>query len=230
MKLLIIAPLQEELTLFLKGCTKRGLQTATSVAGRLPVVQLPELDTMLARGGIGKAQFAVHTQHLLDVCPDRDLVICGGAGGGLADGLSVGDVVVATTTLEHDYNNKFSVRPAPRFDGAEVPIAGLRRASLPINSFKVHFGIVASGDEDVVDAERRKALHESTGALVVAWEGAGGARACTFSNIPFVEVRGVTDTADHNAPTDFERNLEVAMENVAALVTAWIGQEMQKKQ
>ena len=65
---------------------------------------------------------------------------------------------------------------------------------------------------------------------MVAWEGAGGARACTFSNIPFVEVRGVTDTADHNAPTDFERNLEVAMESIAALVTAWIGQEMQKKQ
>ena len=228
MKPLIVTPLQKELSFFLQGCTKRRLQTITGVAGRLPVVRLPELDSILAQGGIGKAQFAVQTQHLIDMCTDRDLVVCAGAGGGLADGVSVGDVVVATTTMEHDYNNKFSERPAPRFDGAETSIAGLRHAASLVSSFKVHSGTIASGDEDVVDAGRRKALHQSTGALVVAWEGAGGARACAFSNVPFVEVRGVTDTADHNAPTDFEKNLEIAMENVAALVTAWIGQAMRK--
>ena len=73
----------------------------------------------------------------------------------------------------------------------------------------------------MVETERKKVLHESTGALAVAWEGAGGAKACAFSGVPFVEIRGVTDTADHNAASDFEENLGVAMSNLATLITAW---------
>ena len=87
--------------------------------------------------------------------------------------------------------------------------------------FRVHFGAVASGDEDITGAERSRALYESTGALVVAWEGAGGARACAFSGVPFVEVRAVTDTADHHASPDYDANLEVAMNNLAAFITSW---------
>jgi adenosylhomocysteine nucleosidase len=81
---------------------------------------------------------------------------------------------------------------------------------------------VASGDEDVVDAARRRALHQKTEALAVAWEGAGGARACAFSCVPFVEIRGVTDEADHSAPADFQKNLKMAMSNVAVLITSWV--------
>ena len=56
---------------------------------------------------------------------------------------------------------------------------------------------------------------------MVAWEGAGGARACAFSQVPFVEVRAVTDAADHQAPSDYDANLEVAMNNLAAFLTSW---------
>ena len=147
-----------------------------------------------------------------------------GAAGALVDGVCVGDVVVATKTIEHDYNNKFNKRALPKFDGARTAIANLRSVSQSANAFSVHFGPIASGDEDVVETERKRGLYESTGALAVAWEGAGGARACAFSGIPFIEIRGVTDTADHNAASDFEENLEVAMNNLATLITTWIGQ------
>ena len=221
MKTLIVTPLQEELDWFLHGCARRGFRSEHDVIGRLPVVRLPDLNLTLARGGTGKAQFAVHTRHLLDMSADWDLVICAGAAGALAGELAVGDVIVATTTVEHDYHNRFSARPAPRFEGAPDAIEGLRRVSLPSGSFKVRFGTLASGDEDVVDAERRRTLQHSTGALAVAWEGAGGARACAFSGVPFVEIRGVTDTADHTAPSDFVANLAVAMGNVATLIISW---------
>jgi len=220
---LVVTPMQEELDSFLHGCARRGFPAEPDVIGRLPVVRLPNLNLILARGGTGKAQFAVHTRHLLDMSADWGLVICAGAAGALADELAVGDVVVATTTVEHDYHNRFSARPAPRFDGAPDAIEGLRRVSLPSGSFRVRFGTVASGDEDVVDAARRKTLQLSTAALAVAWEGAGGARACAFSDIPFVEIRGVTDTADHTAPSDFRANLAVAMSNIATLIISWIG-------
>jgi len=221
-KTLVLTPMQEELNLFLQACITRGFRVENDVLGRLPIVRLPDLNMTLARGGTGKAQFAVQTQHLLDAALDWELVICAGAAGALIDDLSVGDVVVATSTVEHDYNNKFSERPAPSFDSAPEAIAALRRIPLSFDSFKVHFGIVASGDEDIVDAERRRTLHHQLNALAVAWEGAGGARACKFSSVPFVEIRGVTDAANQLAPSDFETNLEIAMNNVAALITTWI--------
>ena len=221
MNKLIITPMKEELDFLVQGCTKAGFHAERATVGKLPVVQLSDLSIALAWGGLGKVQFAVQTQHLLDTCNDWDLIICAGAAGALADEVSVGDVVVATTTVEHDYNNKFNNRALPKFDGAEAAIAKLRSVSHPAKAFSVHFGPIASGDEDVVETERKKALHESTGALAVAWEGAGGAKACAFSGVPFVEIRGVTDTADHKAASDFEENLGVAMGNLATLITAW---------
>ena len=224
MRRLIITPMREELDFLLQSCTKHGVHAESATVGRLPVVRLPDLGMTLARGGLGKAQFALQTQHLLDTCSDWDLIVCAGAAGALVDGVCVGDVVVATKTIEHDYNNKFNKRALPKFDSARTAIANLRSVSQSANAFSVHFGPIASGDEDVIETERKRVVYESTGALAVAWEGAGGARACAFSRIPFVEIRGVTDTADHNAASDFEENLEVAMNNLATLITTWIGQ------
>jgi adenosylhomocysteine nucleosidase len=227
MKTLVVTPLQQELDAFVASCTRLGLHMEHSTIGWLSAVRLPELNITLARGGIGKTQFAVQAQHLLDMRLNWDLAICAGAAGGLVDDVSIGDVVVATTTVEHDYNNRFSDRPLPSFEGAPNAIAGLQRAASACTLFRVHFGPVASGDEDVVDPERRRALHQKTRALAVAWEGAGGARACAFSCVPFVEIRAVTDAADHSAPADFEKNLKAAMNNVAVLITSWIWQSQQ---
>ena len=221
--------MQEELDFILQSCTKAGFCAKSATVGKLPVVQLPDLGVILARGGLGKVQFAVQTQYLLDTYSDWDLIICAGAAGALGDKVSVGDVVVATTTVEHDYNNKFNERALPKFDGARAAIADLKSVSRSANTFSVHFGTIASGDEDVVETDRRREIHESTGAIAVAWEGIGGAKACAFSSLPFVEVRGVTDAADRNAASDFEKNLEVAMSNLATLIISWTSHVEQKE-
>jgi adenosylhomocysteine nucleosidase len=222
MKILTMVPIQAELGFLVQAWAEKGFQRQNSIMGILPVVHLPEIDITLACGGLGKVQFAVQTQHLLDVCPAWDLVICAGAAGALVDGLPVGTVVLATETVEHDIHNRFGKPLLPRFAGAEVALSGFRSLASHAETFQVHFGPVASGDEDVVDADRRRMLHERTGALAVAWEGAGGARACHFSGIPFVEVRGITDAADSDAASDFEKNLGGTMKNVATLIASWL--------
>lgn len=80
---------------------------------------------------------------------------------------------------------------------------------------------MARGDQDFVDPDRRLALRAATVALGVAWEGAGGARACKFSGVPFVEVRRLTDMASQHSPTDFLNKLEAAMETISELITRW---------
>jgi adenosylhomocysteine nucleosidase len=83
-----------------------------------------------------------------------------------------------------------------------------------------HIGPIASGDEDVVDAERRTSIHARTGALAAAWEGAGGARACAFLGVPFLEIRGITDSADAQAATSFRLNTPPVMARVAEVLRA----------
>lgn len=218
---LIVTPLQEECDDLRSSLVALGLSQETSQVGKLDVSYFPEISVTLARGGHGKTQFGVQTQYLLDQ-KGFDLVICAGAAGALAPDVQVGDLIVATSTFEHDYNLKFVQRPNPQFVGDVNSIEQINELKLNGSDFNVHFGILASGDEDVIDVSRGKELHEKTNALAVAWEGAGGARACAFSEVPYLELRGATDTADHEAPVVFDENLKIVMKNMALLLTTWL--------
>jgi adenosylhomocysteine nucleosidase len=221
MKILVVTPIAEEINCFLQSCAEQGIRSETIVVGKLPVTYFSALGVIVAQGGLGKAQFAVQTQHLIDTCPGLHVVICAGAAGALINGLSIGDVVVATETVEHDIRNKFGLPLMPRFGSAKAIVDALQKMSPATRAFQVHFGPIASGDEDVIDAARRQEIHQLTGALAVAWEGAGGARACQFSGIPFVEIRGITDSANSTAAADFAMHLHRALSNVATFITLW---------
>jgi adenosylhomocysteine nucleosidase len=224
MKTLVMIPIQQEYRLFLESCAKDAFRAENARIGNLPIVHFPELDITVSLGGLGKVQFAIQTQHLLDSEPGWELVICAGAAGCLAKNLSVGDIVVATETVEHDIKNKFGKPRVPRYKGDEATIYMLRNIAPIIGTFRLHFGPIASGDEDVIEVQRQEELKELTGAIAVAWEGAGGARACQFSDIPFVEMRGISDGADSEAPSDFEKNLPIVMENLVILISSLVKQ------
>jgi adenosylhomocysteine nucleosidase len=222
MRTLIVLPLQAEVDHLSHALQSDGLRLEAATAGRLPVTLVPELGAGFARGGHGKAQFALHTRHLLDHLGPLDLVVCAGAAGALGDGIAVGDVIAATRTVEHDYQNRFSSRPAPAFDGDVTALQMLRALPVDAASFSIHFGDIASGDEDIVSVDRARALRDATGALAVAWEGAGGARACAFSGTPYLELRGVTDQATFEASSHFRENLALAVRNLATLLGCWL--------
>jgi adenosylhomocysteine nucleosidase len=217
-KTLIVIPMQEEVDVFCRALVVCGLEGIQTTIGRLPAINYPGPEITLVKGCLGKVEFAIRTQHLLDVSRAWEAVICAGAAGGLVDMLKPGDVVVGTETVEHDIHNRFGRPIIPRFAGASELIARLRNQRTDHAGFSVHFGPIASGDEDVVTTSRRAELRERTGALAVAWEGAGAARACRFHRTPFLEIRGVTDAADAGAAADFSANLESAMQHVAILI------------
>jgi len=229
MKILTVIPTQEELDFFVQECVERGLPIETSALGQILITRLPSLGLTVAQGGLGKAEFAVQTQYLIDSGGGWAVVICAGAAGALDDRLAIGDVVIGTPTIEYDIRNKFGKPLLPQFNSAESIVEDFRRMKLEDNSFKLHFGAIASGDEDIVDVGRRREVRELTGALANAWEGAGGARASYFSRLPFVEIRGISDSADETAAHDFEKNLRMTMRNVAIVITEWARQHLDKR-
>jgi adenosylhomocysteine nucleosidase len=219
---IIAAPLVEEADALLGGFLRQGLTVEDVQIGRLECASVPLLDLIVAVAGTGKAQFAVQTQHLLDQCPDTKLLVCAGAAGRLVDVLSRGDVVVATTTIEHDYKERFVPEPLPTYEADPDALTEIRHAAATSQwPFRVTFGRIASGDEDVVSARRATQIRAATSAVCVAWEGSGGARAARFNGIGFVEIRGISDHADELAATSFREHVAAVMGHVSQVVTAW---------
>ncbi len=234
-KTLVICPLQVELRYLAEGFRKLGAEVQTesreircgrnvgnesqslTIEKKIEKIYfVPERNFILVRGGHGKVEFAVRTlQWLSHFGEEVGFAICVGGAGGLATELQIGDVLVAENIIEHDYIERFDQNAkSPMFSGhAEM----LARVSAINAKFGFHWRVclVASGDEDIIDSVRAEELVKKTSAHGVAWEGAGGARACRSHQIPFLEIRGITDNARHEVAANFAKNLEVAMANVA---------------
>lgn len=219
---LVLAPDPDEAEALVQGFIRRGVPHEDVRTGALDCVALPALDMLLAVGGNGKAQYGVQAQYLIDRCDGVRLLVCAGAAGRLNESLQIGDIVLGTASVEHDYKERFNPRPPPRFDASPGVLSEfIRLAESRAFPFGVHFGVIASGDEDIVDLTRAAELREATDALCVAWEGSGGARAARLNDVGFVEMRGITDGADGDAARFFHDNLNDVMVNVVEFLMAW---------
>ena len=229
MNTLLITPLVDEFNPLLEAFKAMGYMSTSRPVGKLQMHEIEELNLILAQGGHGKTQFGIQTQHLLDLLQNIALVICAGAAGGIAQYTNIGDLVVATFTIEHDYNLKFAKRPLPSFPGSPLHIARIQ-SFIPMltTGYQIHFGPIASGDEDVIDRLRAEELHNLTNAIAVAWEGAGGARASRFMGTHYLEIRGLTDVADSDAPIVFDENLKLIMPRIATLVASLQKEDIHK--
>ena len=197
---------------------------------------------------IGKVAAAVTATVLLERFGVRAIVFTGVAGG-LAPGVNVGDVVVATELLQHDMD------ASPIFPKYEVPLMGRSRFAADaaigdalaavaegalrdparlvgqkavdefhLQSPKVHRGLLISGDRFVSTTAESGTLQRSLpDALAVEMEGAAMAQACHDYGMPFAALRTISDRADDAAHGDFTRFVaEVASRYSLALVDAWL--------
>lgn len=198
---------------------------------------------------IGKVAAAVTATVLLERFGVRAIVFTGVAGG-LAPGVNVGDVVVASELMQHDLD------ASPIFPKYEVPLMGMARFAADaaiadalsrvaagvlrdpaaligqpaveeygIRAPKVHRGLLVSGDRFVSTSAESEALRrELPDALAVEMEGAAMAQVCHDYGVPFAAMRTISDRADDAAHGDFARFVaEVASRYSLALVDAWLG-------
>lgn len=219
--ILVVLPVAKELNALLNFFVDEGREVLPG-GDRVPSAVVPSLGIRCAAAGHGKALFALTTQHLIDMRGPFAAVVAAGVAGALHAALRPLDVIVGTESVEHDYKPRFGgVWPPPRHPAAPELLSAL--ATVRPDGFGVHRGPIAGGDEDIVDAARARELADTTGALCVAWEGAGGARAAAFNGLPFVEIRAVTDSADSAGARNYRDNLPAAIGNVGRVLLAWLG-------
>src|SRR5215831_16527585 len=126
---LVTVPQAKELEPLIGPIVAAGYQPRSVTLGRLDCHLFEELRLILMVGGHGKTQLAVHTQHLIDQVADLRVVVCAGAAGRLDADLALGDVVVGTSTIEHDYKLRFARRPLPRYEANAQLLAELEIAA-----------------------------------------------------------------------------------------------------
>jgi adenosylhomocysteine nucleosidase len=163
---LIVVPQDTEFVPLIEGFRGLGLEVELDSVERIQVGRVEALDLLVGVSGHGKTQTALQCQYLIDRSPGVTRLICVGAAGSLSNLVQFGDVVIGTFSVEHDYKLRFVHAPSPVHPSEPVLLAGIKKALTNFGMpFEVHFGPIASGDEDVVDRLRAEELRTNTGAL-----------------------------------------------------------------
>lgn len=153
--------------------------------------------TGVVRSGIGKVGAArTATEMILRDRPD--CIINSGCAGGLAESVSVCDIVLGEQTAYHDVwcgegNLRGQVQGLPqRFDADPSLLAAARslRTENPL-----HCGLICTGDQFISTAEedeRIRGLYPD--ALACDMESAAIAQVCLHYSVPFLSFRIISDT------------------------------------
>ena len=181
---------------------------------------------ILAQSGVGKVNAALNTQYIIDTFKPK-IIINTGVAGGIADGLDVGDVVIGTYLVQHDFDVTVLgyakgymctgvEKDKPTKYYCDKELINKFQTSLEQNmpSNKIHQGIIASGDKFVSGKEIKKEINEYFGAIAVEMEGAAIAQVATRNKIPFVITRAISDLADGKT-AEYQNEFEKKMSAVS---------------
>ncbi len=164
--------------------------------------RLGEKDAVVVKCGVGKVNAAVCAQALCERFGCTHLINTGVAGSLDPEGLDVGDLVVATDCVQHD----FTVAPLGYAPGlvpgrervefvADAPMrqAALEAAAAVAPEVRAVCGRVASGDQFVATEQERERIVSMFGARCCEMEGAAIAQVATLNGVPFAVVRAISD-------------------------------------
>ena len=209
----IIGAMDSELETLLAAMTEKKQETLYGLT--FTTGTLDGCAVVLVKAGIGKVNAARCTQLLIDRFSPSAIVNTGIAGG-LAPGLSVGDVVVATGVLQHDFDvTAFGHAKGYLCTGgddtaatvfpADEALSGCFAAAAQaiLGEGHVHRGLIATGDQFINRGEVRQRIHERFGAKAVEMEGGAVAQACYMHGVPCGVLRSISDGANGQSDMDY---------------------------
>jgi adenosylhomocysteine nucleosidase len=188
---------------------------------------------VLAKCGIGKVNATICSQMLIDLYRPDALVFTGVAGG-LLPNMKVGDLVIGSHVIQYDMDLTVFGRRHGEVPGQNRMVeSDPKMVSKCATAFDEAFegvvdgprlmlGTIVSGDRFIADTAALRWLQREFSALATEMEGAAVGYTCKLNNVPFVVVRGLSDTAGETASGDFSANLHVVCANSYRLLECLI--------
>ncbi|APA82541.1 5'-methylthioadenosine/adenosylhomocysteine nucleosidase [Francisella tularensis] len=152
-----------------------------------------------------------------------EALLFSGVAGGLQD-LKVGDMIAATATVQHDVDITAFGYPYGKIPISEVEIKTsaklLKQAQNVANELglKLHTGVIATGDQFVHCVERKDFVIKEFAAKAIEMEGASVNLICNEMGVPSLILRSISDTADGNAPENFDEFAKMAAKRSANFI------------
>lgn len=218
---------------------RSGLRDAVTVLDGPFMVQrgtMAGVPVLLAKCGVGKVNAAALTQVL--VSQGAKSCVFTGVAGATDEELSVGDVVIGSSAVQHDVDVTalgYAAGQVPgstatwQSDAELVALATAVARSVATRgntdgapAFRVKVGTVATGDQFISSPDRAAALRNVFGAACAEMEGAACAQVCAAWGVPFVIVRCISDNANHSANVDFRSFTRLAAERAELIVTGML--------
>ncbi len=224
MRIGIIGAMDEELEILKNIMIIEDILELTGM--KFYIGKLENKSIVLVRCGIGKVNAAICTQVLINKFNVTHIINTGVAGA-INDNLNVGDIVISSDVIEHDFDaTNFGYKPGeiPRLDTYEfkaddrlMDIA--YKASNNENiSHKTVKGRILSGDVFIASPEKKDYLWSEFNGYCTEMEGAAIGHTCYLNHIPFVIIRAMSDKADGSAHVNFNDFLHEAAENSSNIV------------
>ncbi len=188
--------------------------------------KLGDADVVIVKCGMGKVNAGMCANTLIN---DYGCVgiINTGVAGSLDEKLNVGDIVVSTDAVQHDFN----VEPIG-FAKGEIPYTGLyafpadesvrklavEAAKKTVPNVNVYEGRVCSGDQFISTNEQKEKIKADFGGMCCEMEGAAIAQACYLNNTPYVVIRAISDKSDSSQTVEFETFKKEAAQNCIKII------------
>ena len=210
----------EELVSLLDGREERRIGTLTFYRGKLH----GRVDAVIAECGVGKVNAAITaTLMIREFSPSA--IINTGVSGALSPSLSVGDLVVGSSFVQHDMDTSPIGDPVGFVTGPDLVYfpadeSLLRQAVSAAESLglPVLCGRIASGDQFIAGGESKTRIRALFDAVTCEMEGAAIAHACYLLGTPVAVIRSISDLANGESPIDFPTFVEKAAKNSSLLV------------
>ena len=180
---------------------------------------------ILTESGIGKTNAARTTQILIDYYKPEAIFNIGVAGG-IAKNLKVGDIIISTSLVQHDFDItafNHSKGYIPNI-GNNIPIdnklLNTTKTILDTNNISYKEGLIASGDIFCTKESMATKINTQFNALCVEMEGASIAQTAYLSKTPCLVIRSISDCPDNNNKVTYEEFLETSSNKVAQIIYA----------
>ena len=156
-----------------------------------------------------------------------ELVISTGVSGGI--GVRIGDLVVATGCVQHDYDTtalgeeKAAVQVWDRhilYLPVDEPASAVLARHAGAIYGGVHRGVIATGDVFVADPAKCESLKKEFGAISCEMETGAIAQVCCAAGTRFAGIRAISDNANDSGKVDFLTFARSSAEKVTALLVA----------
>lgn len=220
----IIGAMQSEVAL-LHACLEQ-VQVQTIGGLEFHSGLLSGKQVVVVRCGVGKVNAARCTQLLVDFF-HPDCIVNTGIAGGIGQDLAVGDVVVATGLIQHDFDvtafgyarGNLTDRTAP--DKPTIFYSDAHLVELltqTITSDRCKQGVIVTGDVFISAAEQKQFLRQTFHAVAAEMEGGAIAQVAQANGVPFVVLRAISDLADGTAAASFDTFEQETADLSAAII------------